>query len=84
MKNSKAIQKAKEDFDGLYQYWSQISDPEEYYFVINDKYKGSYPEVEKTFVAAEAADKEWKEKNKKSNGVTDIDPKEMIDIIEQP
>ncbi len=44
---SKAIQKAKEDFDGLYQYWSQISDPEEYYFVINDKYKGSYPEVEK-------------------------------------
>jgi len=41
----------------------------------------SYPEVEKTFVAAEAAHREWKENKKKSNRISDVDPEEMIETI---
>lgn len=45
---AKAVKKAKEDFDGLLEYWSKIRELKEYYFVFNDKYHGSYPEIEKT------------------------------------
>jgi hypothetical protein len=44
---AKATKKACEDFDGLLGYWTTICEPKEYYFVFNDKYKGSYPEIEK-------------------------------------
>jgi hypothetical protein len=42
----KAAKKAKEDFNGLIQYWKSLCEPKEYYFVFNDKYHGSYPEIE--------------------------------------
>lgn len=44
---SKAIKKASEDFAGLAEYWGQFCEVREYFFVYNDKYRGSYPEVEK-------------------------------------
>ena len=45
---AKAVKKAKEDFDGLLEYWGKICNPREYRFVFNDAYRGSYPEIEKT------------------------------------
>ncbi|MHB1664131.1 MAG: ABC-three component system protein [bacterium] len=41
---SKIIKKLINDFEGLISQWSPVN---EYYFVINDKYKGVYPDVEK-------------------------------------
>lgn len=39
-----AIQKLEEDFAGLLQYWSSISPVQQYYYVLNDKFKGTtYP-----------------------------------------
>jgi hypothetical protein len=45
--STKAAKKACKDFSGLLGYWRNICEPKEYYFVFNDKYKGSYPEIEK-------------------------------------
>jgi hypothetical protein len=44
---NKAIEKAKDDFIGLKQYWESISPIREYRFVLNDKFKGAYPTIEK-------------------------------------
>ena len=43
---SKAIKKLKKDFSGLMAYWEKVSHIKEFYFVINDKYKGTYPTTE--------------------------------------
>jgi len=45
---AKVVKKAKDDFDGLLKDWSKICEPRKYYFVFNDKYYGSYPEIEET------------------------------------
>ena len=43
-----AVAKLTDSFHGLLDYWNkQIAPIKEYYFVINDKYKGTYPEIEK-------------------------------------
>ncbi|WP_188204367.1 ABC-three component system protein [Desemzia incerta] len=43
-----AINKLEDDFTKLYAYWNKICPIEQYYFVINDKYKGiSSPIIEK-------------------------------------
>lgn len=42
-----AITKAKKDFEGLYDYWNTIAPIKEYYFVFNDKFKGTHPDLEK-------------------------------------
>jgi len=44
---TKAVKKAKQDFDGLMKYWKAICEPKEYYFVFNDKFSGVFPEIEK-------------------------------------
>lgn len=44
---AKATKKACEDFCGLIGYWRTICKPKKYHFVFNDKYKGSYPAMEK-------------------------------------
>ncbi len=41
-----AVKKARETFSGLLEYWRTVCEPKEYYFVFNDKYRGSYPEIE--------------------------------------
>lgn len=43
----KAIQKAEKDFTGLKSYWQNIYPVNEYHFVFNDKYSGSFPDLEK-------------------------------------
>lgn len=43
-----AISKAEKDFEGLIKHWQAIYPIKEYHFVFNDKYKGPYPEVEKS------------------------------------
>jgi hypothetical protein len=45
---TKAIKKAKADFQGLLAYWGNICRVREYFFVYNDKYHGSFPEIEET------------------------------------
>lgn len=44
---TKAINKMAEDFQKLLAYWDSISPIKEYYFVVNDKYKGCPPHIEK-------------------------------------
>ena len=46
-KTSEALKKLKEDFDGLYEYWNSISPIKEFFFVVNDKYKGVGPQFYK-------------------------------------
>lgn len=41
-----AAAKAAKDFTGLLAFWEPIAPLREYYFAHNDKYKGTYPEVE--------------------------------------
>jgi len=43
-----AIKKAERDFLGLLDYWQGIHPIREYFFVLNDKYQGSFPTIEKT------------------------------------
>ncbi|MFZ2025772.1 MAG: ABC-three component system protein [Microgenomates group bacterium] len=43
-----AIAKAEQDFKGLIDYWDKIAKIKTYRFVINDKYKGAFPEVQET------------------------------------
>ncbi|ADU32524.1 ABC-three component system protein [Evansella cellulosilytica] len=42
-----AISKLEDDFDGLINKWSAEVKIEEFYFVVNDKYKGAFVEVHK-------------------------------------
>lgn len=45
-KINKAEEKLKEDFSGLKEYWtSEGFEIKEFYYVINDKYRGNYPTV---------------------------------------
>lgn len=46
-KKWEALNKSMKDFQGLYSYWQEISPITEYYFVLNDKYSGVYPDLEK-------------------------------------
>ena len=40
-----SLNKAKDDFTKLKAYWDKISQVKEYYFVVNDKYKGVGPHI---------------------------------------
>ena len=42
-----AISKIDEDLEGLMAYWDKYCKVKEYYFVMNDKYKGAYPTINK-------------------------------------
>ncbi|MCF8243647.1 MAG: hypothetical protein K9J37_04535 [Saprospiraceae bacterium] len=45
-RESETIEKLNTDFQGLYNYWhSQVCPIKEFYFVVNDKYKGVYPSL---------------------------------------
>lgn len=46
-KSGVAAAKALEDFEGLKAFWDTICPVREYNFAFNDKYKGSYPDIEK-------------------------------------
>lgn len=41
-----AISKLREDFTGLKKYWDDLCKIKEFYYVVNDKYKGLPPQVE--------------------------------------
>lgn len=40
-----AINKIEKDLEGLMEYWDERCQVKEYNFVMNDKYKGAYPEI---------------------------------------
>lgn len=42
-----AIKKINNDFNGLLEYWNSIEVVKEYYFVVNDKFRGTNPDIEK-------------------------------------
>lgn len=44
------VKKIEDDFEGLKTYWDTLAPVEEYYFVLNDKFKGTYPAIEATFL----------------------------------
>lgn len=49
-----AVSKLTDSFQGLLDYWNgQVSPIREYFFVVNDKYKGTYPEIEKGLAGLE-------------------------------
>jgi hypothetical protein len=52
---AQAIQKAERDFRGLLAYWQSIHPIREYFFVFNDKYRGSFPTIEKTLESIKTA-----------------------------
>ena len=43
----KAVEKIKTDFQGLKTYWNSFCAVKEFYFVLNDKFKGTFPTIEK-------------------------------------
>ncbi|MEW4275375.1 ABC-three component system protein [Priestia megaterium] len=47
---SDAVGKLKEDFEGLKKHWHSICPIKEFYYVINDKYKGLPPRVEQEII----------------------------------
>ena len=48
-----AIEKIEKDIEGLYEYWNSKCPIKEYCFVMNDKYKGVYPEIESKILEIE-------------------------------
>lgn len=46
-----AVKKLEDDFRGLYKKWNCICPIKEYYFVINDKYKGLPPDITKKAIS---------------------------------
>ena len=49
-----AIKKLREDFCGLQSYWDRYTPINEFYFVINDKYKGAFPKINNTMAEIKA------------------------------
>jgi predicted transcriptional regulator len=47
----KAVTKLNDNFQRLYQEWQKSTPIQHYYFVVNDKYKGTYPDIEKAIAA---------------------------------
>ena len=47
-KHKSGAKKALDDFKGLHEYWNDLYKVRVYNFVINDKYRGTYPEVHKS------------------------------------
>lgn len=45
-KVTEAIAKLEEDFAGLIAYWNTLAPIREFYFVLNDKFRGAYPSIE--------------------------------------
>lgn len=52
-KENEAAKKAKEDFEGLLEYWEKIAPVVEYSFVFNDRFKGSNAPLEATLADIE-------------------------------
>lgn len=59
-KVAKAVKKVLVDFQGLLDFWNGIRPIREYHFVMNDKYKGTFPEIELQLAALEKQHKDVK------------------------
>jgi hypothetical protein len=46
LSEAEAVKKAKNDFDGLKKYWNSFCPVKRFFFVMNDKYKGTFPTIE--------------------------------------
>jgi hypothetical protein len=53
-RENKALTKLEEDFGGLYKNWNYISPLKTFRYVLNDKYKGTYPSVHEALIALES------------------------------
>jgi hypothetical protein len=54
IKEGQAIKKLEKDFEGLYSFWNMKVTPiKEFYFVLNDKYRGAYPTLYPEFTKIE-------------------------------
>ena len=51
LKSQDAVKKLKTDFAGLMKYWNSVSPVNEFRFVFNDKYNGTFPTIEKDLAA---------------------------------
>ena len=72
---SEAVSKIETDFAGLKSYWDVEAPVREYRFVINDKFKGTFPDVETTLLRI-----------KNLHGLTVCGPflnKDLVQIFEQ-
>lgn len=49
----RAVSKLTEDFKGLIAYWDSISPVKAFFYVLNDKYKGTYPSIEAELASLE-------------------------------
>jgi len=43
---AEAVKKLKKDFEGLKKYWDTVTPVKSYYFVMNDRFLGSFPTIE--------------------------------------
>jgi hypothetical protein len=50
-KGANTLTKLKQDFTALLKYWNNVAPVKEFYFVLNDKYKGVYPTIHKAISA---------------------------------
>jgi len=46
LNSAKAVNKLREDFAGLMEYWNDLTPVKRFFFVLNDKYKGTLPTIE--------------------------------------
>lgn len=56
-REAKAVSKLVEDFEGLLNYWQNISPVKSFYYVLHDRYKGAYPTTYKALAELEAKHK---------------------------
>jgi hypothetical protein len=55
LKSQDAVKKLAEDFAGLYEKWNEVTPVKEFYFVFNDKYKGTFPTIEEDLANIKSA-----------------------------
>jgi hypothetical protein len=51
LKSADAVKKLKTDFAGLKKHWNSVTPVKRFHFVMNDKYKGSFPTIESDLAA---------------------------------
>ena len=65
-----AVTKLETDFAGLLAYWNSLSPVKEFHFVVNDRFKGTYPPIEAALL-----------KLKKAHGLTECRPFLNCDLM---
>jgi hypothetical protein len=56
----KAIEKLETDFNGLVKLWNKETPVKEFYFVLNDEYRGNYPDIHHAVASLQKTNKDTK------------------------